>query len=127
MTLDTHERRLVLYRSRHGKIFGVCRGLAESLDLSVFWTRVLVVIATMMTGFWPGVFCYGVAALVLKPESPRPLESPEEQEFYYAYTGSRLMALQRLKRTFDGLDRRVQRMESIVTARDFDWEQRMNG
>jgi len=35
------------------------------------------------------------------------------------------MALHRLKRTFDNLDRRIQRIESIVTARDYDWERRL--
>jgi phage shock protein C len=38
--------------------------------------------------------------------------------------GSRAMGLQRLKRTFNNLDRRVQHMESIVTGREFDWERR---
>ena len=32
-----------LYRSRDGMIAGVCAGLAEYFDLSVFWTRVVAV------------------------------------------------------------------------------------
>ncbi|HQE75776.1 MAG TPA: PspC domain-containing protein, partial [Candidatus Hydrogenedentes bacterium] len=31
-----------LYRSRHGFLFGVCRGLAEYFDLSLFWLRAIV-------------------------------------------------------------------------------------
>jgi phage shock protein C len=37
------------------------------------------------------------------------------------------MALHRLKKTFDSLDRRIQRMEGIVTAKEYDWDRRLNG
>ena len=40
-----------LYRSRRGLLFGVCRGIAERLDISVFWTRVITLIAFVVTGF----------------------------------------------------------------------------
>ena len=29
------------YRSRNGLVLGVCRGLAEHLDFSIFWMRIL--------------------------------------------------------------------------------------
>jgi len=31
-----------------------------------------------------------------------------------------------MRRTFENLDRRIQRIESIVTARDYDWDARLN-
>jgi phage shock protein C len=34
--------------------------------------------------------------------------------------------LHRLKRTYDNLDRRIQRMEHIVTSREYDWDRRLN-
>ena len=37
------------------------------------------------------------------------------------------MALGRLKRTYDTLERRLRRMEDVVTSRDFDWDQRAKG
>ena len=57
-----------LYRSRDGILFGVCRGLAEYFDLSVFWTRVVAVIVLVCTGLWPVVGLYLLAALLMKPE-----------------------------------------------------------
>lgn len=36
------------------------------------------------------------------------------------------MALNRLKRSFDNLDRRIRRMEHIVTTREYDWERKLN-
>jgi phage shock protein C len=35
------------------------------------------------------------------------------------------MALHRLKKTYDNLDRRIRRMEDIVTAKDYDWDYRL--
>ncbi|MBP1742726.1 MAG: pspC [Deltaproteobacteria bacterium] len=32
-----------LYRSRKGAILGVCRGIAEYFDFSVFWTRAIAI------------------------------------------------------------------------------------
>ena len=66
------------------------------------------------------------SGMVMKPEPVLPLESEEDEEFYHSYSGSRSMALHRLKRTFDNLDRRIQRLENTVTTRDFDWEERLN-
>jgi phage shock protein C len=57
-----------LYRSRDGMLFGVCRGIAEYFDISVFWTRVITVITFVMTGFFPIVVAYIIAALLMKPE-----------------------------------------------------------
>ncbi len=125
MTRDTYGVRKTLYRSRTGIIFGVCKGIAEYLDFSVFWMRVIVLCATIFMGFWP-IALYFLAALLMKPEPVLPLETEEEAEFYSSFTSSRHMALRRLKRTFDNLERRIQRMENIVTARDYDWDRRLN-
>lgn len=112
------------YRSRNGWILGVCRGIAESRDISVFWVRVIAVVLLFVTSIWPAVLLYLVAALLLKPEPALTLRSDDDAEFYTSYAHSRHLALARLKRTFDNLDRRIQRMESTVTAREYDWDRR---
>ena len=56
------------YRSRNGAIFGVCRGIAEHFDFSLFWTRAIAVIVFFITGFWPAVGLYLLAALLMKSE-----------------------------------------------------------
>jgi len=40
---------------------------------------------------------------------------------------SRKGAIDRLKRRYEKLERRLQRMEHTVTSREFDWESRLNG
>jgi phage shock protein C len=54
------------YRSRNGMLCGVCRGVAEHLDISVFWTRMFTFIAFLLTGFFPIVVIYFCAALLMK-------------------------------------------------------------
>ena len=114
-----------LYRSRNGAILGVCRGLAEYFDFSVFWARAISIIFLLVSGIWPAIGLYLLAALLMKPEPVIPIQTEAEQEFYDSYTHSSHLAAQRLKRRYDNLERRIQRMEHIVTTREFDWENRM--
>ena len=57
-----------LRRSRNGVLFGVCKGVADHFDLSVFWTRVVAVVALLSTGLWPTAALYLLAALLMRPE-----------------------------------------------------------
>jgi len=114
-----------VYRSRNGVIFGVCRGLADHFDFSVLWARVIAVIFLFVSGFWPAIGLYLIATLLMKPAPVVPLKTEAEQEFYDSYTHSRGMAARRLKRRFENLERRLQRMEHIVTTREFDWESKL--
>ena len=109
-----------IYRSRRGILMGVCRGVAEHFHFSVFWLRMIVFLIFVFTGFWPVGVVYIVAGLILKMEPVIPLDTENDQEFYQSYTTSRESAIQRLKRKFDNIDRRIQRMEHTVTSREFD-------
>jgi phage shock protein C len=104
----------------------VCKGLATYFDFPILWMRVIAVVLLFISGIWPMVIVYFVAALLMKPEPILPLKTEEEQEFYDSYASSRRMALHRLKRTYDNLDRRIQRIEGIVTSREYDWDRRLN-
>jgi len=115
-----------IYRSRNGIVFGVCKGLAEHFDFSVFWARAIAVIFLFVTGFWPAIGLYLIAALLMKPAPAIPIETDAEQEFYDSYTHSRHQAAHRLKRRYENLERRIRRMEDIVTAREFTWDKRLN-
>ena len=115
-----------LYRSRNGIILGVCRGIAEYFDFSVFWTRAIVVIILFFSGFWPIMALYFIAALLMKPEPVISIENDDQQEFYDSYIHSRQGTIDRLKRRYENLERRIQRMEHTVTGKEFDWERRLN-
>ena len=61
-----------IYRSRHGAIFGVCRGVAEHFDFSVFWVRTIAVILLIFSGVGPALVVYLLAALIMKPAAGNP-------------------------------------------------------
>lgn len=111
-----------IYRSRRGIFMGVCRGLADHFNLSVFWLRIITLVLFLFTGFWPIGVMYIVAGLLLNLEPVSPLHDEKDQEFYDTYTHSRQSAIQRIKRKFETIERRIQRMEHTVTSREFDWE-----
>ncbi|MCP3873732.1 MAG: envelope stress response membrane protein PspC [Desulfobacteraceae bacterium] len=111
-----------IYRSRKGLFMGVCRGLADYFNFSIFWLRIITLLLFLFTGFWPIGVMYIVAGLVLKMEPVSPLRDKKDEEFYESYTHSRESAIQRIRRKFENIERRIQRMEHTVTSREFDWE-----
>ena len=115
-----------LYRSRDGIILGVCKGIAEFFDFSVFWTRVITVILIFISGFWPVIGIYFIAALLMKPKPILPINSYEEQEFYDSYTHSKKSAVYRIRKRYENIERRLQRLEHSITSPEFDWDRRLN-
>jgi phage shock protein C len=113
------------YRSRDGVILGVCKGTAKYFDFSLFWTRVIALALFLLTGFWPTAGIYFLMALLMKPEPAIPIHSEEEQELYDSYLYSRKGAVDRLRRRYEDMERRIRRMEHTVTSREFDWEQKL--
>jgi len=107
------------YRSRDNSVFlGVCGGIAEYFDFSPGGVRLLFVL--LQFTFVPILFLiYIVLGLVMKRE-PAGVE-----------TGSRVRqsgprgqadALQQALERFEMLDKRLQRLESVVTSTEFDLE-----
>jgi len=56
------------YRSRKPMICGVCRGVAEHFDISIFWTRVFTFLVFWFTGIFPVALVYLCLALLMKRE-----------------------------------------------------------
>jgi phage shock protein C len=113
-----------IYRSRNGVIFGVCRGLAEHFDFSVFWARAIAVAFLIFTGFWPAIGLYIIGALLMKSEPAPASQSRSTQGSYTCRSGSKEGPGERLKRRFKNLEKRIHRMEDVVTSKEYDWEKR---
>jgi phage shock protein C len=116
-----------LYRSRSGVILGVCRGLADYFDFSVFWIRATTVILFIFTGFWPVVGIYLLAALLMK-SAPKAYDGTgSNRTSGCRYRRNRNDASERLKQKWRHLEKRIRRMEDRVTSREFDWNRRFHG
>ena len=114
-----------MYRSRDGVILGVCKGIAGYFDFSVFWTRAVALLLLLLSGFWPTMAVYFIAALLMKPKPAIPLETKEEHDFYDSYVHSKRATVDHLKRRYERLERRIQQMENTITSREFDWDQKL--
>jgi len=115
-----------LYRSRQGMILGVCSGIAGYFAFSVFWIRAIAVILLFISGLWPITAIYFIAALMMRPEPVVPFQTDEEQDFYESYVHSKRGAVDRIKKRYETLKRRIQRLEHTVTTKEYDWESRLN-
>ena len=113
-----------LYRSRNGKIFGVFQGIADATGLSAYGLRLAAIVIMLFSGFFPIVLIYIGAAILMKLEPITPLDS-EGEEFYNSMTSNRRLAMERLLNRIDSLDRRTQRIETLVTSKGSDWDRRM--
>lgn len=66
-----------LYRSQKNKVLaGVCGGIGEYFDVDPVLIRLVYLMATVFTGFVPGILCYVIAvaivpeAVVITPSEP---------------------------------------------------------
>jgi phage shock protein C len=116
-----------LYRSRNGVILGVCRGVADYFDFSVFWIRAIVVILFICTGFWPIVGVYILAALLMKSDPAKSVGTASKQKSGGRHRCTRNDAAERLRRKWKHLEKRIRRMEDKVTSREFDWNSKFHG
>ena len=114
-----------LYRSRSGIIMGVCRGVGEYLNFSVFWIRAILIILFLISGFWPVVVLYFLAAILMKSEPVIRPHRHYEEGFCTTYTQSRRPSSDHIRRHQKTLERRLHNLESIVTSKEYDWEERM--
>ena len=116
-----------LYRSRDGIILGVCRGIADYFNFSVFWIRAIMVAVFIFTGLWPIIGLYILAALLMKSEPGVPGSSGSKENSYGRYNRVRQDTAERFKRKWRHLEKRIRAMEDKVTSRKFDWNRPFYG
>lgn len=111
-----------IYRSREDKVLcGVCGGIAEHFDFAAWGVRCIFALL-ILTTFPIGLIVYIVMGCAMKQEPARHYRNEDERDFWDTYRSSRTDALRKVERTFDKLDKRLQRMESVVTAPNFGLE-----
>lgn len=112
----------VFLSRRDSILFGVCGGIAEYYDVPAWAVRAAAIALAVFTAFTPVIVIYIILALAMKKAPDQPFETYEDEEFWNVYQTSRAEALRKVSRAFEHLDERIQRMERVVTSRDFDLE-----
>lgn len=70
-----------LYKSNNKKVFGVCAGIAEYLDVDPAIVRIIWAITVLFTGF--GLGAYIIAAIIMD-ENPGYRTDDSNQEYTYS-------------------------------------------
>jgi phage shock protein C len=105
------------YRDKeHGKVLGVCAGIADYTGFDVALVRVCFLAAVFMSGgsVLPFYFIAGWVA----PAKPRELDyqGSEDQKFWQGVRASPARAARDIRSRFKDLDRRLADIESYVTT-----------
>lgn len=59
---------MTIKRSRNGIIFGVCRGIGESLGIGSTLIRITAIMLFFATGFFPSILIYLLLAAAMELE-----------------------------------------------------------
>ena len=101
---------------RHGKLFGVCAGIADYTGFDVSLVRVAVLAAMFMSG--GGIVPFYFIAAMVTPTKPSVLErvDSEEKQFWQGVRASPARAARDIRSRFKDIDRRLADIESYVTT-----------
>ena len=127
MTPNPHPKNRI-YRSRTDSVFfGVCGGIAEHFDFPPWGVRIAFIIVTLTVFPWLPILYLVLGFAVFKLAPPEEyVEDYESREFWNTYQTSRSEALNKVHRHFQKLDKRLQRLESIVTNPNFELEEELH-
>jgi phage shock protein C len=101
---------------RHGKLFGVCAGVADYTGFDVNLIRICFIAAVIMGSGAP-LLLYWIAAM-MTPDKPRELQSSdkEERQFWQGVRASPARSARDIGSRMRDIDRRLADIESYVTT-----------
>ena len=130
-----------LYRSRHGELLRVCKGLADWRELPVGPVRLIMIIATFATGVFPLMALYLAAAIFMpvEPEFGDQSDDYTSKDFKFRGFGNnkesfrnsyssqnRRHTVDDLKAEFENLKAKVTNMEDDVFDKESEWDKRFH-
>ena len=101
---------------RHGKLMGVCAGIADYTGFDVNLVRVCFVASVFMSG--GGIVPFYFIAGWMTPTKPREFEHAdrEEAQFWQGVRASPTRTARDIRSRFKDIDRRLADIESYVTT-----------
>ena len=101
---------------RHGKMFGICAGIADYTGFDVALVRVAFLAAMFMSG--GGILPFYFIAAMVTPTKPSVLErvDSEEKQFWQGVRASPTRAARDIRSRLKDIDRRIADIESYVTT-----------
>jgi len=102
--------------TRHGKVMGVCAGIADYTGFDATLVRVCFLAAVFMSG--GSVLPFYFIAGVMTPKKPHSLDlaGPEERQFWQGVRASPARTARDIRSRLREIDRRLADVESYVTT-----------
>lgn len=138
-----------IYRSRDGKVLGVCAGIAKYFGLDVGITRLVTLLLIFFTGLWPGLVLYFIAGWIMPLEPYSDSYARHSSEYQRASCGRKEKShsykhadfsreytayrspdpdkerMSSLLNRAEALASRIQDLEGTVTKNNPSWEERL--
>lgn len=103
--------RTTIYRdTAHGKLMGVCAGIAEYTGVNVLWVRLGLVALTIGLG-WP-ILAYFAAGFLMSKKPPHLYRDVEEQKYWQGVRQSPKRTAREIRANFRDIDRRLAAVET---------------
>ncbi|MGH8112093.1 MAG: envelope stress response membrane protein PspC [Rhodanobacteraceae bacterium] len=108
---------------RHGKVMGVCAGVADYFGWNVTFVRVLTVIA-MVWSSGLGLAVYVVLGFLLPVKPERPYDWDTGDDYWRSVRRSAGDTFRDVRHRFREVDMKLQRMEGYVTSGQYDLDRK---
>jgi len=106
---------------------GVCRGISDYFSLPVFWIRFTLVVFFVISGFFPIVFLYLLAGLIMKKEPSLTGNRYERSDSYDRYHCDNDAYSGYMKERLNRLKSKIRDMESTMSYREYQWNRKFYG
>jgi phage shock protein C len=109
--------RTKFYRDKHhGKVFGICAGIADYTGFDVSLVRVCFLASVFMSG--GGILPFYVIAAMVTPTKPREFDytDKEDRQFWQGVRASPARTTRDIRSRMRDIDRRLADIESYVTT-----------
>ncbi len=113
----------------HGKVAGVCAGIADFFGLEVWLVRIAFVAAALLTGFGLPVLVYIALWLILdKQTQTGDADEPAIGVKHHVWQAgvAPSQALRDVLTRFEKLELRLRRVEACVTSKSFNLKREIN-
>ncbi len=108
--------RTTLYKDKlHGKLMGVCAGIADYTGINALWVRLgALVLIPMTSGFV--IPAYFIAGLLLSAKPPHMYGAPEENKYWQRVRQSPRRTAREIRAQMKDIDRRLAEVETFYVS-----------
>jgi phage shock protein C len=110
------ERTTLYLDKQHGKLFGVCAGIADYTGVNVAWVRIGMVLSVFTPLSGVTIPLYFIAGAFLPKKPPHLYVDAQEQQYWQRVRQSPQRTAREIRARFRDVDRRLADVESYYVS-----------